>query len=145
MKKVMLSLVLLFALAPCLKAQTTDKLIVEVNGLKNNKGMLVLDIFNSGKGFPMETKHALKRLIVKPENGQGRFVIENLPQGTYALAVVHDENQSGTLDTNVLGMPKEDACALQNAKGFLGPPHFEDAKFSWPQNQKKMVITMLYF
>jgi len=34
---------------------------------------------------------------------------------------------------------------LQNAKGFLGPPHFEDAKFSWPQNQKKMVITMLYF
>ena len=42
---------------------------------------------------------------------------------------VHDENENNKLDTNFLGIPKESFGCSNNAKGFMGPPKWEDAKF----------------
>ncbi|MNT83012.1 hypothetical protein D3C72_2228260 [compost metagenome] len=43
--------------------------------------------------------------------------------------VYHDENNNGKLDKNFIGMPKEPVACSNNAKGFMGPPKYEDAKF----------------
>ena len=145
MKKVIFTIALFLVFNIGIQAQTPNKLIVEVTDLENNNGTLVLDVFKSEKGFPMATENAIKRLTVKPANGKGRFVIENLPKGIYAFAVVHDENENGKLDTNMLGIPKEGACTSKNAKGFLSPPDFEDARFNWPFHEDKMVVHMIYF
>lgn len=51
--------------------------------------------------------------------------------GTYGLSAFHDRNSNGKLDTNFLGMPTEDYCASNNARGVLGPPSFDDAKFTF--------------
>jgi uncharacterized protein (DUF2141 family) len=51
--------------------------------------------------------------------------------GTYGLSAFHDQNSNGKLDTNFLGMPTEDYCASNNARGVLGPPSFDDAKFTF--------------
>jgi uncharacterized protein (DUF2141 family) len=51
--------------------------------------------------------------------------------GTYGLSAFHDKNGNGRLDTNFLGIPTEDYCASNDARGFMGPPSFEDAKFTY--------------
>ena len=33
------------------------------------------------------------------------------------------------MDTNFLGIPKEPIGISNNAKGFMGPPKYKDAKF----------------
>ena len=61
-------------------------------------------------------------------NGVLEFVFTGLPAGKFAVAVFHDENGNDTLDTNLLGIPKEGYAFSENARGFAGPPSFVDRR-----------------
>jgi uncharacterized protein (DUF2141 family) len=54
-----------------------------------------------------------------------------IPAGTYGASAFHDQNANGKLDTNFMGVPIEDYCASNDARGFMGPPSFDDAKFTY--------------
>jgi uncharacterized protein (DUF2141 family) len=56
-------------------------------------------------------------------------VFKAVPTGTYAISYIHDANNNGEMDANFMGIPKEDYGCSNNAKGFMGPPKWEDAKF----------------
>jgi len=65
-------------------------------------------------------------------------VFNKIQPGTYGISAFHDQNSNGKLDTNFLGMPIEDYCASNNARGVLGPPSFEDSKFSFRGGTKQL-------
>jgi uncharacterized protein (DUF2141 family) len=65
-------------------------------------------------------------------------VFNKVHAGTYGLSAFHDQNENGKLDTNFLGMPIEDYCASNNARGVFGPPSFDDAKFTFRGGTKKL-------
>ncbi len=120
-------------------------LTIELEGLKNRKGQVVLDIFHGEKGFPMKTEYAVKRqILMLTEDGKLEFIVAKLPVGEYAFALFHDTNLNEKLDVNFLGIPKEGACASNNAKGFMSPPKYSTARFQL-QKEMKMKIKMLYF
>jgi uncharacterized protein (DUF2141 family) len=52
-------------------------------------------------------RSATNVMVIKVRHTQARCDFEDIPPGTYALAVVHDENMNGKLDTNWLGIPTE--------------------------------------
>ena len=58
-------------------------------------------------------------------------VFRGLKPGRYAISAYHDEDEDGRLDTNFLGIPKEDYCASRDARGRIGPPAFSDAAFRY--------------
>ena len=58
-------------------------------------------------------------------------VFRGIPAGTYGASAFHDKNGNGKLDTNFMGVPIEDYCASNDARGFMGPPSFDDAKFTY--------------
>ncbi len=66
---------------------------------------------------------------------------DNLPAGEYALSIFHDINDNGKLDTNLLGIPREPWGFSNNARGRLGPPDFEAARFI--VNGKKEITILL--
>lgn len=141
MKKISFILLCFF----CLPAFSQNWLTIHITGFKNDNGKAVLDLFTSSDGFPMKTEKADKRLTSVIKDGKATFTLSLESLKAYAFAVIHDENSNGELDTNFLGMPKEGACASNNAKGFLGPPDFEDAVFKMPQQNKTMQCKMIYF
>jgi uncharacterized protein (DUF2141 family) len=51
----------------------------------------------------------------------------DLPTGTYAIGVFHDVNGNNSLDTNFLGIPKEQYGFGNDATGSFGPPSFDEA------------------
>ena len=53
----------------------------------------------------------------------------------------HDENANGKIDRNFVGIPKEGYGTSNDAKGFMGPPKYEDAKFELTAD-KKLVINV---
>jgi len=65
-------------------------------------------------------------------------VFNKVHAGTYGLSAFHDQNENGKLDTNFLGMPIEDYCASNNARGVFGPPSFDDAKFGFRGGTKRL-------
>ena len=102
------------------------KLTVVVDGFKEQKGKLMVGIYNSDTTF---MKKPYKGYAIKVIDTSLEFTVE-LPEGEYAFSVYHDVNGNNKLDTGIFGIPTEPYGFSNNAKGFMGPPSFEKAKFS---------------
>ena len=109
-------------------AQESEKQNVTVNisNLNSNDGKVFIAIYDSEDRF---LNKGFKSFVTKIENNSCSVTFENIPSGIYAISLYHDENDNNKMDTNFLGIPKEDYGCSNNATGFMGPPKWEDAKF----------------
>ena len=130
--------------ALCAEESAPDigRIRVKVAGLKNDLGDLRIALFNSKTGFPGKSELAFSRTVIPAEGETHVHLIEQVPYGTYAVAVFHDENRNGKLDTNFLGIPKEAVGASNNPKSRFGPPSFDDAKFVLDRSEVELEIRM---
>jgi uncharacterized protein (DUF2141 family) len=110
-------------------SQKPVKLIIRASGFKSDNGKLQVQIFNREDGYPGKPEKAFRKYTGVIKSGSAEVVINDLPQGEYAISLLHDENDNKKADTNWLGIPKEGLGASNNAKGSFGPPAYEDAKF----------------
>ena len=83
-------------------------------------------------------------MFIKVRDKQARCDFEDIPPGTYALAIVHDENMNGKLDTNLLGIPKEGYGFSNDAKALLGAPSFSAASFPFDGQNLELTISLNY-
>ena len=67
--------------------------------------------------------------IVPVSDTMIEWQIDDLAYGQYAIAVYHDKNKNGKLDTNILGVPIENYGFSNNARGKFGPASWGEAKF----------------
>lgn len=90
------------------------------------KGEIRIAMFDSEQKYPEDPVHAI---VLPVERKEVEWVVNDLPYGEYAIAVYHDKNKNGELDSNLLGIPKEDYGFSNNARGRFGPASWKDAKF----------------
>ena len=125
-------------------ANAEDLLHIEVVGLHNNTGQLGCSIFSSATGFPTDQSAALHRTMTPIKDHKATCDFAGLPVGRYAVAVMHDENSNGRLETNFIGIPKEGVGASNDAKATMGPPKFDDASFEYGGGRKDLTIHVDY-
>ena len=77
-----------------------------VEGVNNNKGEIRIGFYNQQEGA-FEVKNAVYGVNLKAMKGKVAHTFTIKP-GSYAIGVIHDENNNGVLDFNFLGIPKED-------------------------------------
>jgi len=105
-----------------------NTLSIKVNNVESTKGKVNVAVYDSDEAF-LSFDHVLKSDSVVAHKGSVVLNISDLPAGEYALAVFHDENDNGKLDTNWLGIPKE-KVAFSNAKmKTFGPPKYKECAF----------------
>src|SRR5690349_17101427 len=81
---------------------------VSVLNIQNHNGTVDCALFDSPAGFPREFLHSAQNvMVIKIRDTAARCDFEAIPPGTYARAVIHDENSNGKLDTNLPGIPTE--------------------------------------
>ena len=115
-------------------------LIIEFTGLNNNKGKVLAGLYNDLKKFPKENK-ALQNLKEAPNNNKCIIKVSNLHYGDYAIAAMHDENESGNMDFNFIGLPTEIYGFSNNKRpGLLGPPGFKACMFKIDKSVVKIKI-----
>ena len=118
---------------------------VQILNIRNSAGAVACALFESPKGFPTEILHAATNIMmIKVRATKARCDFEDIPPGTYALAVIHDENMDGKLATNWLGVPKEGYGFSNDAKGLLRAPSFEAASFPYDGGNVDLTITLNY-
>ena len=144
---VALCAILVFANAPAIAfAQSSCPGIhVKILSIRNSTGAVACALFESPAGFPTEFLYsATNIMMIKIKDAQARCDFEDIPPGTYALGVIHDENMNGKLDTNRLGVPTEGYGFSNDAKAFLSPPSFRAASFSYDGRNVDMTISLNY-
>lgn len=93
---------------------------ITVTGIRNDTGNIAALVFKDAKGFPDQQEFAAKRIVTKAKNGKLTLSIKDLPVGTYAITVIHDENADGKMQTNILGIPRE-GVGVTNGLGRTKP------------------------
>ena len=119
-------------------------LVVLVEGLKDDAGSVHAALHASEDGFPTKPEKALRQADAPIQGGRARIVFEGIPPGGYAVAAYHDENGNGKLDTGFLGIPTEGLGASNDAKGFMGPPGFDDARVEVRPGENRIVVHVVY-
>jgi uncharacterized protein (DUF2141 family) len=117
----------------CVSACDAADLTVTVQNLRSNQGQVLLCVFSAEDSDMGDFPDCLKGRPVRNAKGTisaGRTVMKfnGLKDGVYAVAITHDENGNGQLDTNFLGIPTEGVGVSTNPRVF-GKPRFEQGQF----------------
>jgi uncharacterized protein (DUF2141 family) len=120
-----LTFALLFAAAPSFAANLT----INIDGVANAEGQVMVAIFNSADSFLAKP---VRSAAAPAHKGTVQLQLTDLPAGDYAFAVYHDANGNGQLDRNSVGMPTEDYAFSNNAFGKRGAPSFQEARIALP-------------
>lgn len=149
-KKLKVSLLLLSVLGnvawlSSAKAAFNGSLTVEVDGLKNKVGQTCISLFASSQGFPSDRNRVLQKQCTKIGDMPVIFTFEKLKAGSYAIAVIHDENGDRTLNRNSFGMPTEGFGFSRNPEVRTSAPKFSDAAFLLAGSTTSIKIELKYF
>jgi uncharacterized protein (DUF2141 family) len=118
---------------------------VTVLDIRNSSGTVACALFEAPEGFPIEyLRVATNVMVIKIRKSQARCDFEDIPPGTYALAVIHDENMNGKLDVNAFGIPKEGYGFSNAATGWFGAPSFKEASFHYDGRNLDMTLSLHY-
>lgn len=107
-------------------AITPGSLDADIHGFRSQKGQVMACLTTRPQNFPNCQDDPNARRLTVPTAEAAMLQFGNLPSGTYALALIHDENGNGKLDT-VLGIPKEGFGFSKNPAIRFGPPSFKSA------------------
>ena len=101
---------------------------VSLTGLRSTKGQVLVCLTANPKQFPdcTDDKNAV-RVAVKAANA-GHFSVAAPAPGTYAIALVHDENTNNKMDMRLF-LPREGFGFSRNPAIGIGPPKFKSASF----------------
>ena len=110
---------------------TQGTIQVPIKNLQNvGRGQPIVLLFKRVKRVEPKISRAYKSQILRVSGKSMTVTFKNVPFGEYAVAVLHDMDNDRKLDTNFLGIPREDLGCSKNAKGGpLGAPSWAKARF----------------
>ncbi|MBN8578712.1 MAG: DUF2141 domain-containing protein [Cytophagales bacterium] len=132
----MKTLITCAALLWCISTSAQKGIVVlKLSNIQSEKsGEISIGLFTK-ENFPKQGKQ-LRNYKFPVTVSNMEVVIEDVPLGTYAIAVYQDINKNGTLETNFIGMPQEPVGFSNNAKIRMGPPDFSEASFTVIDKEK---------
>ena len=127
-------------LSPTLALADLPSVRVVVSGLSPAAGTVEISLFDSADSFMIEPH--LQQSGTAGEDGSFETEFVSLPDGEYAVVVVHDANDNGKLDSGFLGFGGEGYGFSNNAQSWFGWPDFEDAKIMVDQPATLVEISL---
>ena len=118
------------------------RLDVTLDKLRSTKGNIRICLTTDPAKFPGCIGDADAVTLTVPA-AAGRFSLPGLRHGQYALAVIHDENGNGRLDT-FAGIPREGYGFSRNPAARFGPPRFTAARFTVGESEEVERVKMRY-
>jgi uncharacterized protein (DUF2141 family) len=119
------------------------ELVVAVETPRSADGNIRAGVFDSAATW-LDGKRALKRVAVPATQPATVFAFADLPPGSYAVALYHDENENATHDRNFLGMPVEGYGFTRDPTILLSPPSYEDCVIEVPANGARVTVQLKY-
>lgn len=122
---------------------TTSTLDVSVHGLRSMKGNVLVCVTANPKFFPDCSKDPKSHRAKVAANNAGNVSFPGLAKGTYAVALIHDENGNSKMDMAIF-LPKEGFGFSRNPVVVAGPPKFKAAAFAIDADEVSQRVKMKY-
>jgi len=134
MKKSILTVLgIVVATISILAADGQNQLTVVVKNMQSTEGTLRVTIFDSESNWLIEGQ---LQLVPVDNKDAVTVIFEDIPNGTYGVAVIHDQNNNNEMDTGTFGIPIEAYGFSNDARGMFGPADFDDSKFEISGNKQ---------
>lgn len=140
---VRLALVLSLSGTPLLAGADGPAVVVEVEGLRSDRGSVRGALFAGRDGWTTEGRE-IATCRAEVHDRRATCVIEDVPPGSYAFAFLHDEDDDGALDRDWIGIPSEGFGFSNDAAPGLGPPSYESARFTHRAPETDLVVRARY-
>lgn len=115
-------------------------LTVKVDGLRNSKGVVQFALYNQDGTIPDEKyEHYYQKGTSGIEDGSASLTFSNLPQGSYAINILHDENENGKIDKGLILPIEGIGFSNYESIGLTNRPKFSKASFQLNENSTKRV------
>jgi uncharacterized protein (DUF2141 family) len=124
-------------------SEAPSSVLIEVSGFKNTRGTLNCRLFTKAADFPDGDGIVTLRVPITGSNTSCSFSI--VEPGTYAIAVVHDENGNGKLDKNFVGVPSEGYGVSNNKTYALSAPKWDESTFKLGATESKALQVKLRY
>jgi uncharacterized protein (DUF2141 family) len=127
----------LFALASTTQAA---ELTVEITDIRTADGIVKVSLVDSAAGWD-EQAPPVAASGARPQDGAATLRFADLKPGSYAVMVMHDENDNGALDTNFIGMPTE-GYGFSNNPNVMRRATFDEARFDVGAGDQKVTVRL---
>ena len=117
---------------------SAEQVRIEVDGLRSDRGVLRAAVCSRTEFLQPACAHS-----AAAPAGAGALTVEDVPPGTYAVQVFHDEDGDGEFDRGAF-RPLEGMGFSRDARMRFGPPRFADAAFGLT-GDARVRLTMRYF
>jgi uncharacterized protein (DUF2141 family) len=114
-----------------------------ITGLRSEKGNVLVCLSANPKYFPDCSKDKNARKLKVSAIQADAIQIANVKPGTYAVALIHDENANGKMDLRLF-LPREGFGFSRNPKIGMGPPKFQSAQFTVGAQDAHYAVRMKY-
>ncbi len=144
----MLTILVFLVFCPSLLiSQNLGKVEINFTNLKNDKGSLFIALYESSPNrFNNDNLFFKKGCTEINKDNTAKFVFENITPGKYAVAVLHDANNDGKMNSNVIGLPKEGFGFSTNPKVLTRSPRMDECEFLVEANKTTyLTIKLIYF
>lgn len=117
------------ALAPTAHADEAGaEIVASVSGLRSTRGVVRIALYAT-HGDWLSHERTLASCEAAVVGDEASCSLVHHARGTYAIALLHDEDGDGDMDRDFIGLPQEGYGFSSGARPGLGPPSFEDASF----------------
>jgi uncharacterized protein (DUF2141 family) len=128
--------------AMTLSAQNME---VVITGIRSPEGQMAIGIFTDNESFQQE-KALIEKKFEKADITNGEMRVQfSLDPGTYAFALLDDENSNGRMEYNFLGMPKEGFGFSDYYHTGFSKPKFSSFRFTLSEGQAKLVTVRIRY
>ena len=124
-----------------LKLQSSDQKILVTN-IKSKNGRLLIGWYNSEKSFNEKNNPVYKKIVDVGKQSEISVVFENIPPGKYAVSMFLDENGNSKMDTNFMGIPKEQYGFSNNVLPATRAANFKEASFDVTEKLREISIRL---
>jgi len=131
---------------PASSAETGTTVSITVSNLRNEKGVVMACMTTDPDRFPRcrDDAGSHRATVSISAGGEVTLNFANVLPGTYAIALLHDENENGRADRALTLIPREGFGFSRDAPVRMGPPDFEDAAFTVGTEAVTQAIRMRY-
>ena len=130
MKHYLFTLFILAGVSVSLSAQADSLLTVKITGIASSNGHVLVALYDNAGDW---TKPEVAKYTRKAPASKGAMLIEfaHLAPGEYAIAALHDADDSGDMTFSSFGLPKEGYGFSNDARGMFSAPDYEACTFKF--------------
>ncbi len=115
---------------------------ITIHGIRNDRGHIRIGICRQAEFLSLACAY---HAVLPARPGEIRTMIPGVAPGQYAVAAYQDEDDSGRLRRNFLGIPTEDLGFSRDPALGLGPPAFADSALMIGIGNNPVSVTFHHF